>query len=70
MSKSQVKEDIRTWMPGKYTVDGTFSAPAKSGKYVLGIGIVDPYRNVPSIKFANAAEPVRGYFPIGEVAVR
>jgi len=70
VGKSAVVADIRKWLPGPIRLQGSAKAPVAPGRYTLGVGIVDPYRNAPGIRFANAAAPIGGYFPVGEIEVR
>jgi hypothetical protein len=52
-SDIELKDDIRTWLPGTIVLSGTETWHAPTGSYDLAIGIVDPASNKPAIKFAN-----------------
>jgi hypothetical protein len=54
VARNRVPVDIRTWLPGAFTVRGRVPLQAKPGSYTLAIGIPNPWTSGPSIRFANA----------------
>ena len=67
--RTSAKADIRTWLPGEFRLSAPVSARVPAGKYRLALGIVDPWKGVPSIAFANALPRVDGYTILGSVEV-
>ena len=69
VSKQETNWDIRKWLPGAFqeTAELTFSVPA--GRYQLGLGIRDPWKDRPAIGFANDLQVVDGWTIISEVEV-
>lgn len=65
-----VQTDIRRWLPGAFsftTVSPTITLPR--GRYRLAIGIIDPWRNRPRIRFANNLTVVNGWTVLEQVKV-
>lgn len=58
----RVAVDIRRWLPGEFilrTVSPTVSLP--KGEYRLVLGIIDPWRNQPRVRFANNFAVINGW---------
>jgi hypothetical protein len=66
----QVKADIRRWLPGAFgftTVSPVITLAR--GTYRLALGIIDPWRNRPRIRFANDLPVVNGWTVLEQVRV-
>jgi hypothetical protein len=57
----ELKVDIRTWLPGVIKLDVNVPLAVNAGKYRVGIGIIDPWKRSPRIRFANDLPEVEGY---------
>ncbi len=58
----RVAVDIRRWLPGEFilrTVSPIVSLP--KGEYRLVLGIIDPWRNQPRVRFANNFAVISGW---------
>jgi hypothetical protein len=66
----QVKADIRRWLPGVFgfTTVSPIITLAR-GTYRLALGIIDPWRNRPRIRFANNLPVVNGWTVLEQVRV-
>lgn len=67
----QVKADMRQWMPGAEFYL-RFLSPALTvprGTYRLGLGIIDPWKRKPRIRFANNLSVVNGWTILGTVRI-
>lgn len=67
--KSALAADVRKWLPGAFRVSGQIPAAVPAGRYRLALGIVDPWKKRPAIRFANTLPVVDGYTVLGEVRV-
>jgi hypothetical protein len=56
-----LKVDIRSWLPGKFTVRGSVDWRVPPGAYQLAIGVLDPSTSKPCVRFANRLEVVKGW---------
>lgn len=66
-----VSADLRKWLPDQ-EFRLQFTSPAVTvpkGAYRLALGIIDPWRNVPRIRFANGLSVVSGWTVLGRVTV-
>ena len=66
---STLTDDIRSWLPGKFSVEADLIAPLKPGSYRLALGIEDPWTKKPIIRFANDLPIAQGLTLLGEVEV-
>jgi hypothetical protein len=62
-------DDIRKWLPGMFKVSTSVPLNVPAGTYQLAVGIVDPWKQVPSIGFANSLQRVGGYTVLSKVEV-
>jgi len=60
--------DIRTWQPGPFNFRAELSLSVPRNVYHLALGIIDPWRNRPAIKFANRLQVINGWNVLGTVA--
>lgn len=69
VARQTVDWDIRKWLPGPFAqeADVTFSVPP--GTYRLGLGIRDPWKDRPAIRFANDLPVQDGWIILSEVTV-
>jgi len=61
--------DLRTWHPGKFSCTATPLISVLPGTYALAVGIRDPWKNEPSIGFANSLPVVQGWTVLTSVNV-
>jgi hypothetical protein len=63
--------DVTAWAPGDHRVAGGIDVPAQlaAGTYTLAVGLNDPARNVPAIRFANETPLTGRYHHIGTIVV-
>jgi len=61
--------DIRTWQPGEFAECTEFAVDIPPGKYRLGLGIRDPWRNRPAIGFANDLNVTNGWTLVSEIQI-
>ena len=61
VAESPTHADIRTWLPGRFTLTTEMAVPARPGQYLLALGVVDPMTNRPDLKFANTLPVVQGW---------
>jgi hypothetical protein len=60
-TQTKAAVDLRTWLPGKFALQGTANWHVPTGIYDLAIGIIDPRTNRPAIAFANHLPVVNGW---------
>lgn len=65
----RVDVDITRWLPGEFRFSTQMPVQVGSGRYRLAIGIRDPWRNVPDIRFANALPYVQGWNVVDNVGL-
>ncbi|MCS6831099.1 MAG: DUF4832 domain-containing protein [Armatimonadota bacterium] len=53
--------DITRWLPGDFYFGAQMPLQVGEGRYRLAIGIRDPWRNTPDIRFANKLPYVQGW---------
>lgn len=58
-------DDVRRWLPGRFSVDWNGAIKVTPGRYRVGFGIVDPATDRPSVGFANALPVVGGFAVLG-----
>ncbi len=61
--------DIRTWLPGRFTLRASVPIHAPPGHYQLAIGIIDPMTKAPGVKFANSLPTVHGWTGLTDVHI-
>lgn len=61
--------DIRTWLPGRFTLRAAPVMTTRAGHYLLAIGILDPMTGQPAIRFANDLKTVRGWTVLSEFTI-
>ena len=61
--------DIRKWLPGEFAERTELAFDVPPGKYRLGLGIRDPWRNRPAIGFANDSPVTDGWTVFSEIRV-
>lgn len=66
--KTQLNDDIRTWLPGPFKISGKVT-PLMAGHYRVGLGIIDPMSGKPGIRFANDLPVVNGYTVLYRLSV-
>ena len=69
VATSTLREDLRKWLPGPFTLNADVEAPAEKGHYRLALGIEDPWTRKPAIRFANKLPVIRGWTVLGELVV-
>jgi len=70
LSTFKLRDDIRKWLPGKFELKATVTAPTTSGTYQLGFGIEDPWKKKPTIRLANKLPLIGGWTMLGQVQVK
>lgn len=61
--------DIRQWRPGEFTELTELDIDVPPGTYRLGLGIRDPWKNRPAIRFANDSPVTDGWTILSEIRV-
>lgn len=69
VSFQEVGWDIRKWLPGSFTESAELSFDVPPGKYRLGLGIRDPWKDRPAIRFANDLPVMDGWTIFSEISV-
>ena len=69
LSVVKLQEDIRTWLPGPFELKTSLKVPKNAGAYQLGLGIIDPWKQKPAIRFANEIASREGWAILGRVEV-
>ena len=64
-----LRADIRTWLPGPFTLRDAPIARAAPGRYDLALGIRDPWTGRPAIAFANDLPRRDGWTVISSITV-
>lgn len=61
--------DVRNWKPGQFSesVELSFNVPA--GKYQLALGIRDPWKDRPAIRFANQVPVIDGWTVLSQLKI-
>ena len=62
--------DIRQWQPGRFAMVTQTMPNLEPGPYRLAVGIIDPWRQIPAIKFANDLPSVDGFTILTTVNLR
>jgi hypothetical protein len=55
------KTDLRTWLPGSFTLCDTVKWQVPPGRYTLALGILSPLTGKPAIRFANTVKVTQGW---------
>ena len=61
--------DLRTWLPGPFSLETAPPSAIPSGNYRVGMSISDPGSVARPIKFANDLPQIQGFTIIGKVGV-
>lgn len=61
--------DLRTWQPGEFSASTELGFDAAPGTYRLAIGIRDPWKDQPAIRFANDLPVVNGWTVLSELTL-
>lgn len=61
--------DVRAWQPGPFAETANVSFDGRPGEYRLALGIRDPWRNRPAIRFANQLPVVDGWTVISKLKI-
>ena len=69
VSEIKLQDDIRKWLPGKFQFGTVLSVPEQTGIYQLGVGVIDPWKKKPAIRFANELTLQSGWSILGQVEV-
>jgi len=69
VSTHKTNWDIRKWLPGDFSERADLAFDVPPGKYRLGLGIRDPWRNRPAIGFANNSPVAEGWTILSELLV-
>jgi hypothetical protein len=66
----RTKVDIRKWQPGDFAVSASIRADVSPGEYRLAVGIRDPWKDAPAIRFANALPVTKGWTELAKVHIK
>lgn len=61
VATSEAKADPRGWLPGPFAFAAPLPKAPVAGAYRLAIGLVDPWKGVPDVRFANRLDVVDGW---------
>lgn len=66
------KQDIRKWIPGVNKIQEQVAIPADlpSGKYSVGLAILDPAKKQPGLDLANEGRRSDGRYTLGDIIIR
>lgn len=66
--KTNINQDIRTWMPGitSFSTSLTIPTTITPGTYSLAIAAIDPEKGTPGINFANDGRTADGRYILGK----
>jgi hypothetical protein len=59
--------DIRRWLPGPFAESAEIDFVAPPGRYRLAMGVRDPWKDQPAIRFANDCPVIDGWTIISEI---
>lgn len=62
--------NIRSWQSGSFTEEATAEFSALPGRYQLAVGIQDPWKKRPAIRFANKLKVQNGWTIVSEITVK
>jgi hypothetical protein len=68
-SRRALKCDIRTWLPGRFEIEGRLETKSAPGRCKLAIGVIDPWTGRPAIRFANKLPMYKGWATLSTVTV-
>jgi hypothetical protein len=68
-ARQSVAWDIRTWLPGDFHNEAQLHWNVVPGKYRLALGIRDPWKDRPAIRFANEAPVKDGWTILSEIQI-
>ena len=69
VTRTRLETDIRSWLPGPFSIKNPANLSAAPGLYRLAIGIIDPMTDAPAVKFANKLESRNGWTILGPMEV-
>jgi hypothetical protein len=61
--------DLRKWLPGEFTESTELNMDVPAGIYRLAIGVRDPWKDRPSIRFANDLPVIDGWTILSEIKI-
>lgn len=67
VSRAATDWDIRRWRPGAFSENARLRFDAAPGVYRLAVGIRDPWRDKPAIRFANALPVHEGWTILSDI---
>ncbi len=65
----QTPWDVRHWKPGSFAENAEVAFDVRPGDYRLALGIRDPWRNRPAIRFANQLQEVDGWAVLSKLKI-
>ena len=68
--KWELAADIRTWLPGPFSVASKNIIRVRPGLYKVALGIRDPWTNAPAISFANDLPKVHLWTVLADLTVK
>ena len=69
LSKTNLNDDVRKWLPGHFSLKADMLAPSKAGGYRIGFGIEDPWQGKPVVRLANRLPMAGDWTVLGRVEV-
>ena len=69
LSKTNLNDDVRKWLPGPFSLKADMLAPSKAGGYRIGFGIEDPWQGKPVVRLANRLPMAGDWTILGRVEV-
>ena len=69
LSKTNLKDDVRKWLPAQFALEANLTAPVKPGSYRIGFGIEDPWQGKPAVRLANRLPMAGDWTILGKVEV-
>ena len=66
---TSIPVDIRSWQPGRFEFDHSFTTSVAPGTYSLAFGIIDPWKQRPGIRLANKVTQRGGWNVLTSIRV-
>ncbi len=69
VSTQKTNWDVRNWQPGSFAEIAKVTFVVSEGEYRLAVGIRDPWKNRPAIRFANQSQELNGWTVLSKLKI-